>query len=88
MKLLNKGDILYWARIIPHTGIYEVNELKIRTIEDTYVVGVDKRNKQAYLFGYDSFDDVLFEDRTIALHKVQEAEKNKNEFEEIEYEEY
>ena len=43
MKVLNKGDILYFARIIPKIGIYDVCELNIRTVEETYFVGVDKK---------------------------------------------
>ena len=44
---IKKGDILYVARIIPSCGIYEIIELKIRTVEDTYFVGTDKYTKQA-----------------------------------------
>lgn len=43
MKVLNKGDILYFSRIIPKTGIYDVCELYIRTVEETYFVGIDKK---------------------------------------------
>ena len=46
MKVLNKGDILYFSRIIPKTGIYDVCELYIRTVEETYFVGIDKKDKQ------------------------------------------
>ena len=36
MVQLKKKDRLFYARIIPRTRIYEVCELIIRTIEDTY----------------------------------------------------
>ena len=88
MEKLNKGDILYWARIIPETGIYEVNELKVRTIEDTYFVGTEHRTKQAFLFAYFAIDNIIFADRNKALKMAQDAEKNKKTFDEIEYEEY
>ena len=74
---LKKKDILYYARIIPQTSIYEVCELSIRTIEDTYFVGTDKRDKHAYLFSYNEIDKTVFHNRKDALKIVKEAENNK-----------
>ena len=89
MKVTNKKDTVYYARIIPTTGIYEVCELHIRTVEDDYFVGIDKRDKHAYLFGYNAIDDTVFDDRKNALKKVRDAEKNKVEVsKETYYEEY
>ena len=89
MKVTNKKDTVYYARIIPTTGIYEVCELHIRTVEDDYFVGIDKRDKHAYLFGYNAIDDTVFADRKNALKKVRDAEKNKVEVSEETYcEEY
>ena len=45
---LKKKDIVYYARIIPNTGIYEVCELIIRTVADDYFAGMDKRDKRTY----------------------------------------
>lgn len=86
-KIINKGDVLYWSRIVPETGIYEVNELKIRTIEDKYFVGVDKKSRQAFLFSHSALDNIIFSDREDALRQVIDAEKNKKDFTEIYYEE-
>ncbi len=89
MKVINKGDKLYFARIIPKVNIYDVCELRIRTVEEDYFVGIDKRDKQAHVFGYNRLDEDLFENRSDALRKVRLAEKNKNtDIQEIEYEEY
>jgi hypothetical protein len=90
MKVLNKGDILYFSRIIPKTGIYDVCELYIRTVEETYFVGIDKKDKQAHIFGYDRINEDIFDNRKDALNKVQRAEKNKKygEPQEVYYEQY
>lgn len=90
MKVLNKGDILYFSRIIPKTGIYDVYELYIRTVEETYFVGIDKKDKQAHIFGYDRINEDIFDNRKDALNKVQRAEKNKkySEPQEVYYEQY
>lgn len=86
---MNKGDILYWARIIPNVGIYDVIDLKIRTVEDTWFVGIDNRDKQAYLFNNLSIDKTVFVNREDALYKVIDAEENKPKKKfETEYEEY
>lgn len=86
---LNKGDIVYYARILPPVGIYEICELVVRTIEDTYFVGVDKRDKHSYSFSYNRLNDIVFSDRKVCLQKVIEAEKNAPQVsDEREYEEY
>lgn len=90
MKVLNKGDILYFSRIIPKTGIYDVCELYIRTVEETYFVGIDKKDKQAHIFGYNRINEDIFDNKKNALNKVQRAEKNKKygEPQEVYYEQY
>lgn len=71
---MTKGDVYYYARIHPATGIFEVDKLRIRTVEDTYFVGTEKRTKQAFLFNYDELEEVVFLDRTKALDLVKTAE--------------
>lgn len=84
------GNILYYARIIPQTGIYEVCELYIRTIKNDYFVGIDKHDKHAYLFPYNVLNDTVFKERKQVVYIVKEAEKSKLNVleEETYYEEY
>lgn len=87
--IIKKKDIVYFARIIPTTGIYEICELIIRTVTDEWFVGTDKRDKHAYLFSNKSINNKVFLQRKDALAKVKEAEKNKVYIsDETEYEEY
>ena len=89
MPQLKRKDIVYYARIIPNTGIYEVCELIIRTVTDDYFAGMDKRDKRTYLFGYNAIDNTVFVDRKDALNKVKIAESNKKDISgETYYEEY
>ena len=86
---LKKKDIVYYARIIPNTGIYEVCELIIRTIADDYFAGMDKRDKRTYLFSYNAIENTVFINRKDALNKVEIAESNKKDISsETYYEEY
>ena len=71
------GDVVYWARIAPLVDTYEVNELRIRTVADTYFVGTDKDSSQAFLFSADDRGLVVFQDRESALALVKEAEKER-----------
>lgn len=76
---MKKGDIVYYARIIPNI-LYEVCELKVRTINETYFVGTEKQTKHAFLFSNKALDKNVFYNRNDALNKVKEAEKAQNKF--------
>lgn len=47
---IQKGKMVYYARMLKPVGIYEVCDLYVRTVRDDYFVGTDKRDKHAYLF--------------------------------------
>lgn len=87
---LKKKDTVYYARIMPSVGIYDLLDINIRTVAETYFVGVDKRDKRAYLFNNDALGKTVFTDRKEALKVVKEAEKHKTKIisNEIYYEEY
>jgi len=57
---MNIGDKVYFCSIIPNCHIYEVLELIIRTVADTWAVGVDNHTKHAFLFGYDMIGKCIF----------------------------
>ena len=80
MKVINKGDTLYWARIHHETGIYDLCELYIRTVYPKSFVGIDKRTKQTFILNYELCDEFVFEDRDQALKVVKQAEQNRREF--------
>lgn len=89
MSDLKQRDVVYYTRIIPTSGIYDVLELIIRTVETDWFVGIEKRDKQAFLFHDNEINKTVFVDRKEALKVVQEAEKNKKHInEETFYEEF
>ena len=87
---VRKNDVFYYTGIIPNCGIYDVLEIKIRSVYEDYFVGIEKRDKHVFLFYYTNIDKILFRDRKIAVNKANEAEKNKRKIvsEETYYEEY
>ena len=91
MSKLKKKDIVYYTRILPSSNIYDLLELKVRTVEEDWFVGIEKRDKQAFLFYNTEINKTIFTDRTVALEKIKEAELNKKENkteDEMYYEEY
>lgn len=75
MVQLNKGDKVYYARIMPKIGVYEVYDLTVRTVTDTWFVGIDKKDKRAFLLDIDSIGEIVFFDRRDAVNEAKEAEK-------------
>lgn len=91
------GDILYYAQIMIPLGIYEIIELKVRTISeledgsDNYFVGIDQRDRRAYLFGFNALDRIVFKDRDeclLLVNKIEYEHKDDIISKEKSYEEY
>ena len=88
-KDMKKGDTFYYTKIIPELGVYELHELIIRTVEETYFVGTDTKDKRAYLLSYEDIMETVFVNRKDALDKIKTAEKHKPKVsDETYYEEY
>lgn len=87
---ITKGTVLYYAQCLETVGVFEVLDLKVRTVEDTWFVGIENRTKHAYLFSYNNIGKYVFFNRKDALAIVKERQKNykKSSDEEIYYEEY
>lgn len=68
--MVNKGDVVYYAHILPPT--FDVCELIVRTVDDGWFCGVDKDDGVAYLFN--DGDDCVFVDREDALQMARIAE--------------
>lgn len=89
MSELKKNQVVFYTRIIPASGIYDVLELKVRTVEEDWFVGIEKRDKQAFLFHDNAINKTIFTDRKKALEIAKSAEANKKETsEETYYEEF
>lgn len=69
-------DTLHYTQILPKLGIYNVCDLQVCTIYDTYFAAYDKRDKRRYIFDYSEIDKFVFRDRKEALKIVKECETN------------
>ena len=73
---IEKGTVVYYAQCMDTVGVFEVLELIVRTVEDTWFVGIEKKDRQALLFSKKDIDKCIFFDRKDALMTVKEAEVN------------
>lgn len=77
---LKIGDTLYYAQIMISLGLYEVIELKVRTIaeledgSDSYFCGIDVKDERAYVFNFEDLENIVFRDRDKCLFLVNQTE--------------
>ena len=57
MKTIEKGSVVYYTRVFPNTGTYDLCELRVRTVMDNWFCGVDKKDKRAYLISFNEIDE-------------------------------
>ena len=74
---MTKGDKVYYARIIPNVGIYEVYDLKVRMVDADWFSATEKRTHKAFIFSNKDINNKVFMKREDALKIVKEAEKHK-----------
>ena len=43
---VTKGAKMFYARALPNVGLFDVEDLIIRTAEDTWFVGVEEKTKE------------------------------------------
>ena len=75
MQELTKGQKVYYARIAESIGMFELIDLKVRTVADTWFVGTEQRTKQAYMLGMNDINKTVFLDRQQALDLVIDAQE-------------
>lgn len=68
--MITKDEIVYWCRVIPSHNVFDLQELKIRTVGDTWFCGYDKKEQQAYLFSVKDIGHIIFKDRAEALEYI------------------
>ena len=70
-------DKVYYARIHHNTVTYDVCDLVVQSVRDTYFAATDKRDKHRYLFSYNDINKLIFLDKEDALKIVLDAQANR-----------
>lgn len=87
---LKIGTKLYYARIMPTLGVFDIYDMKVVALYDTYFAAQEKRDKRRFLFYYTDLNKIIFKNRLEALELAQEKE-SENKYKvstETYYEEY
>ena len=71
---MTKGDYIFYARIMPKMGLFEVEELIVRSIGDTWFTALNSKTKQSFLFSFSQEEKDYFFTRSPALEKVKLAQ--------------
>lgn len=76
---LKKGDSVIFARVLPRVGYYELLDLHIVSVYDTYCTGADSKTKQTFSFSKKLAGEVLFFNRNLALDYLKKKkQENRN----------
>ena len=75
--MIDVGNIVYYARVIPQCDIYEVLGLTVRTVDDDgWCVGIDNDGtKQAFPFDKEDVGTLVFFSEKEAEETVKTAKK-------------
>lgn len=72
---IKKGQVLYYAQIMPTLSIYEVIEGVVRSVDEDWFCILEKDGGgSAKLFENFQFNKIVFNNRGLALEKVLEAQ--------------
>lgn len=69
---MDVGSKCFYCIVVPSCGIYECEELTIRTTKATYYVGVNTKTKQALVFTPDMIGTYVFNTRYEAIDALKE----------------
>ena len=72
------GQIIYYAEILPSVDEFSTIELKIRTVTEKYIVGIESKTKHAYLFFKEDYQKIFFTNRKQCTELVKCLRKGEN----------
>ena len=76
---IQKDDIIYFSHVLPKLNIYEVLEMKIRTVGvNWFVASSTKNSNNVYAFTDDDINQIVFQTYQEAyehMHRQKESEK-------------
>jgi hypothetical protein len=86
---VEKRDKVYYARALINVDVFDLYDLIVRTVGDTWFTAYDDKSKQVFLFNYSDIGKRVFMDRKEALDVLNEKKKNRKKVSsETCYEEY
>lgn len=68
---LVKGDYVLYARVLPNVNYYQIENLRIVTVRDDYITGVELNTKKTYLFNKKDALEYVFINRAEAIEYLE-----------------
>ena len=72
---IQKGDQLYFARIMPSFGYYEIHDVVVVTKYDDHCTVCELKTKQSFIFNIKNIHEQLYVDREEALTYLKNKQK-------------
>ena len=72
---IQKGDSLYFARVMPSFGYYEIHDVVVVTKYDDHCSVCELKTKQSFIFNLKSLREQLFVDKEEASAYLKEMKK-------------
>ena len=72
---IQKGDSLYFARIMPSFGYYEIHDVVLVTKYDDHCSVCELKTKQSFIFNLKTLQDQLYVDREEASTYLKDMKK-------------
>lgn len=73
---LKKGKLVYWVRVVPRCQIFDVIDMKVRTVTDDYFTACYTEGLgQTQLFNFSDIDHIVFESRAEAIEICSDREE-------------
>lgn len=69
---LKIGTKLYYARIMPTLGVFDIYDMKVVALYDTYFAAQEKRDKRRFLFYYTDIQKQTRSVRTSTRKRIRE----------------
>ena len=75
---MQKDDIIYFSHVLPKLNVYEVLEMKIRTVGVNWFVASSTKNRNnVYAFTDDDINQIVFQTYQEAYEHMNRQKENK-----------
>lgn len=86
---LTRGDKVYYARALIPVDIFDLYDLKVRTVGNDWFTAYEDKSNQVFLFNEKDIGETVFKNRKEALENLNEKKKNRKKIgKETYYEEF
>lgn len=72
-----KGEKVYYARVLIPVDVFDLCDLRVRTVGENWFSACEEKTHQAFIFNNKDLGTRVFKDRKEALKVVKDGQKNR-----------